>query len=133
MLEVRKLIHVCFLFLEMVPYGVCKLGSNRTIYEYSRRPRKSLLDAGFVPVECKAGDLVTFCGTLDHLSLPNYSTSTRHTFQLHLIEGPDAGVTWSPQNWLQYPPDIRFLSFTTKQCEQHTYQTEIVSREGRTK
>jgi phytanoyl-CoA hydroxylase len=77
---------------------------------------ESLLDAGFVPVECKAGDLVTFCGTLDHLSLPNYSTSTRHTFQLHLIEGPNAGVTWSPKNWLQYPASMPFLSLTTKQC-----------------
>ena len=26
----------------------------------------------------------------------------RHTFQLHAIEGPSAGVEWSPDNWLQY-------------------------------
>ncbi|OEU10843.1 hypothetical protein FRACYDRAFT_160634, partial [Fragilariopsis cylindrus CCMP1102] len=55
----------------------------------------------FVPVEVKAGDLVVFCGTLDHFSLPNFSDKQRHTFQLHLVEGPNAGITWSPENWLQ--------------------------------
>ena len=71
-----------------------------------------LLEAGFLPVECKAGDLLVFCGTLDHLSLPNTSDGARHTFQLHLVDGPEAGVTWSPSNWLQYPggaPFIRLL------------------------
>ena len=55
-----------------------------------------------------------FPGTLDHLSLPNYSKKSRHTFQLHLVEGPcnegiygekigaEHGVTWSKGNWLQY-------------------------------
>ena len=56
----------------------------------------------FVPVEVKAGDLVVFCGTLDHFSLPNFSKIQRHTFQLHLVEGPNAGIEWSPSNWLQY-------------------------------
>ena len=59
----------------------------------------------FVPVEVKAGDLVVFCGTLDHFSLPNFSDKQRHTFQLHLVEGPNAGITWSPENWLQYDDD----------------------------
>jgi len=63
----------------------------------------ALLAAGFVPVEVGRGDLVVFPGTLDHLSLANTSDSARHTFQLHLIEGPEAGVTWSSANWLQYP------------------------------
>jgi phytanoyl-CoA hydroxylase len=70
---------------------------------------KGLLDAGFVPVECKAGDLVVFGGELDHLSLPNGSDHPRHTFQLHLVEGPKASVTWSPSNWLQYPEGRPFL------------------------
>lgn len=56
---------------------------------------------GFVPVPVSAGDLVVFSGTLDHLSLPNESDRDRHTFQLHAIEGPDAGITWSRRNWLQ--------------------------------
>ncbi|KAL3931305.1 MAG: hypothetical protein SGARI_004242 [Bacillariaceae sp.] len=63
----------------------------------------------FVPVEVKAGDLVVFCGTLDHFSLPNFSKLERHTFQLHLVEGPDAGVEWSPKNWLQYPKGKSFI------------------------
>lgn len=73
-------------------------------------PCEGLLEAGFVPVECKAGDLLCFNGQLDHLSLPNYSNRQRHTFQLHLVEGPDAGVTWSKSNWLQYPKGTPFLS-----------------------
>ena len=50
----------------------------------------------------KAGSLVVLHGSLDHLSLPNTSPKSRHTFQLHLVEGRDAGVTWSKGNWLQY-------------------------------
>jgi phytanoyl-CoA hydroxylase len=64
---------------------------------------QGLFDAGFIPVECKAGDLLAFSGTVDHLSLPNYSDKARHTFQLHLVEGPQAGIEWSKSNWLQYP------------------------------
>ena len=37
---------------------------------------------GFVPLPVRAGDLVLFPGTLDHLSLPNLSPHDRHTFQL---------------------------------------------------
>lgn len=73
---------------------------------------KGLLEAGFIPVECNAGDLVVFGGELDHLSLPNSSDHPRHTFQLHLVEGPGVSVTWSPSNWLQYPdgrPLLRLL------------------------
>ena len=76
---------------------------------------QSLLNAGFVPVECKAGDLVTFAGLLDHLSLPNFSDMPRHTFQLHLVEGPKAGVTWSPKNWLQYAPGKPFMALKQAQ------------------
>jgi len=70
----------------------------------------SLFAAGFVPVECKAGDLVVFPGELDHLSLANVSECQRHTFQLHLVEGDRAGVTWADTNWLQYPKGAPFLS-----------------------
>ena len=76
---------------------------------------QDLWELGYIPVECRAGDLLVFCGTLDHLSLPNYSPHQRHTFQLHLVEGPRAGVTWSPQNWLQYPPNKPFLSLVEEQ------------------
>lgn len=63
--------------------------------------------AGFVPLPVKKGDLVAIHGSLDHLSLPNTSPFSRHTFQLHIVEGPEAGVTWSPGNWLQYSDPTR--------------------------
>jgi len=66
-----------------------------------------LYEAGFIPVPCKAGDLLAFCGELDHLSLPNYSSKARHTFQLHCIEGKD--TQWSKENWMQYPPNVSFM------------------------
>jgi hypothetical protein len=74
---------------------------------------EDLLNVGFVPVECKAGDLLVFCGELDHLSLPNHSAQARHTFQLHCVEGPSAGVTWSAYNWLQYPKGKSFMRLAT--------------------
>lgn len=82
--------------------------------EGSEHPCKGLFDAGFIPIEVKAGDLLAFPGTLDHLSLPNTSSRQRHTFQLHLVEGPNAGVTWSQHNWLQYPKGTPFLSVKGK-------------------
>lgn len=44
-------------------------------------------DAGFEPLPCDAGDLVLIHGAVDHLSLANTSDRSRHTFQLHLVEG----------------------------------------------
>ena len=60
-----------------------------------------LTERGFVPLPVRAGDLLVFAGTLDHLSLPNASPHARHTYQLHIVEGPDAGVSWAEENWLQ--------------------------------
>ena len=74
-------------------------------------PSEGLFANGFVPVECKAGDLVVFPGTLDHLSLPNYSDLPRHTFQLHLVEGEREGFKWSDTNWLQYSGEGEFKKF----------------------
>jgi len=70
--------------------------------------QERLRKEGFVLVECKAGDLVLIHGQVEHLSLRNTSEKQRHTFQLHLIEGPTHGITWSPKNWLQYPPGQQF-------------------------
>jgi phytanoyl-CoA hydroxylase len=78
--------------------------------EGSEPPCQGLLEAGFIPIECKAGDLLCFPGELDHLSLPNCSDAQRHTFQLHLVQGETAGITWSKKNWLQYPQGTPFLS-----------------------
>ncbi|KAL3759050.1 hypothetical protein ACHAWU_008659 [Discostella pseudostelligera] len=68
-----------------------------------------LYKAGFVPLPCKAGDLLVFAGALDHLSLANYTSNARHTFQLHCVEGEGAGVVWSKENWLQYPNGVPFM------------------------
>jgi phytanoyl-CoA hydroxylase len=64
--------------------------------------------AGFIPVPVKAGDLVIIHGSVDHLSLPNTSHKPRHSFQLHLVEGPGNGVNWSKENWLQYHDGCEF-------------------------
>eukprot|EP01064_Diplonema_japonicum_P038778 TRINITY_DN950_c2_g1_i2.p1 TRINITY_DN950_c2_g1~~TRINITY_DN950_c2_g1_i2.p1 ORF type:complete len:345 (+),score=50.82 TRINITY_DN950_c2_g1_i2:98-1036(+) len=65
---------------------------------------------GYKPCPVSAGDLVLIHGEVDHLSLPNHSSSSRHTYQLHLVEGPKAGCTWSPTNWLQYKDGRPFPS-----------------------
>ena len=62
---------------------------------------KGARKAGFIPYPCKAGDLVLIHGQVDHMSLPNWSSKSRHTYQLHLIEGPSQGIKWSESNWLQ--------------------------------
>jgi len=77
-------------------------------------PSTGLLEKGFKPVECNVGDLVVIHGSVDHLSLPNVSGATRDTFQLHLVEGPGEGVTWSTGNWLQYPAGKDFPSLRMK-------------------
>lgn len=71
---------------------------------------KGLREKGFLPLECKVGDLVVIHGQVDHLSLPNTSDKKRDTFQLHLVEGPTQGVKWHEGNWLQYPAGKTFPS-----------------------
>jgi len=68
-------------------------------------------ELGFVPLPAEEGDLVVIHGQLDHLSMPNTSEESRHTFQLHLVEGADANVHWCEDNWLQYPAGKPFPSF----------------------
>ena len=66
---------------------------------------------GFVALPVRAGDLVLIHGQVDHLSLPNTSGKSRHTFQLHLVESKAAGATWHARNWLQYPQAKPFPQF----------------------
>lgn len=73
-------------------------------------PSSGLREKGFAALECEAGDLVVIHGQIDHLSLANTSSKPRETFQLHLVEGPGEGITWSPRNWLQYPAGKAFPS-----------------------
>lgn len=84
-----------------------KDGNVAVPWEGSLPNVSSMFDVGFVPVECNEGDLLVFGGLLDHLSLANYSSKQRHTFQLHLIEG--ASTKWAESNWLQYPNNNPFL------------------------
>lgn len=74
---------------------------------------QGLHDRGFEPVECAVGDLVVIHGQVDHLSLANVSEKPRETYQLHLVEGPARDITWSPTNWLQYPPGKAFPPLQT--------------------
>jgi hypothetical protein len=83
----------------------------------------------------KKGDLVVIHGSIDHLSLPNYSNKSRHSFQvtrrcsrrvaltcplqLHLVEGPKEGVIWSPENWLQYKENRPFPEIVPRQESHH--------------
>eukprot|EP00039_Didymoeca_costata_P009533 m.126517 g.126517 ORF g.126517 m.126517 type:complete len:311 (-) comp14518_c0_seq3:118-1050(-) len=71
---------------------------------------QGLSDSGFVAVPIKKGDLFIIHGAVDHCSLPNRSAKSRHTFQLHLVEGPSEGVKWSDKNWLQYKAGKSFPS-----------------------
>jgi len=73
-------------------------------------PSAGLQEKGFAPLECEVGDLVVIHGQIDHLSLPNKNEKPRETFQLHLVEGPAEGITWSKRNWLQYPEGREFPS-----------------------
>lgn len=74
--------------------------------------------AGFRAAPMRAGDVILFDGNLDHMSQPtaNDSQRERDTFQLHLVEGSRAGITWSKENWMQpvtpfpqfeHSPDMR--------------------------
>ena len=90
-----------------VPKFIMKeLKSNHSVQWEGSLP-DDLIKAGFIPIECKAGDLLAFGGQLDHLSLPNTSNKARHTFQLHLVSGD---TVWSPHNWLQYPDGKDFVA-----------------------
>jgi phytanoyl-CoA hydroxylase len=71
--------------------------------------KAALAERGFEPLAVSAGDLVVIAGTLDHLSLPNHSPNDRHTYQLHMVEGPAGGVHWAHENWLQLE-EGRFMS-----------------------
>merc|ERR1712154_193616 len=80
-------------------------------------PSQGLKERGFKPIECKAGDLLVIHGSVDHLSLPNVSNKPRQTYQLHLVEGPGENITWSPQNWLQYPEGRTFPALVPLQTD----------------
>ena len=76
--------------------------------------KEEALKAGYTSLPVKAGDVVLIHGEVNHMSLGNKSPDSRHTYQLHLIEGPSEGITWSPTNWLQYPKGEEFPKLGSK-------------------
>jgi len=49
----------------------------------------------------KKGDMVLIHGDLYHMSKENTSPKSRHSYQLHMVEGPEEGCIWSALNWMQ--------------------------------
>jgi phytanoyl-CoA hydroxylase len=56
-------------------------------------------DAGYVPGEVKAGDLVLIHGNILHKSEPNRSLKSRLAYTFHIIES--GGPKYDQRNWLQ--------------------------------
>ena len=53
---------------------------------------------GLVPLEVERGALVVLHGLLPHWSAPNRSSTSRHAYALHVIDGE---TTYADNNWLQ--------------------------------
>lgn len=79
-----------------------QLGSASTPENFA-----ALRAAGYTELPVRKGDCVLIHGQVDHLSLTNNSELSRHTFQLHLVEGT-AESQWRQTNWQQYPADVSF-------------------------
>ncbi len=69
------------------------------------KPRMEALDAtpwpsesNAEPIEVEAGTLVVFHGLLPHYSAPNRSSTSRHAYTLHVVDGRAA---YARTNWLQ--------------------------------
>ena len=63
---------------------------------------------GLVPLEVERGALVVLHGRLPHWSAPNRSTSSRHAYALHVIDGE---AVYSTDNWLQRAEDMPLRGF----------------------
>ncbi|MDJ0838385.1 MAG: phytanoyl-CoA dioxygenase family protein [Acidobacteriota bacterium] len=57
---------------------------------------------GWVPLEAAKGDMIILHGHLPHKSEYNRSSTSRHAYALHLVDGR---CKWLPENWLQRPED----------------------------
>ena len=92
---VRALLVVPWCLWSHLPVGL-RLCDNSTTYNTIS-----------LPIYGPSKNIHTF--DTNHASLPNFSNRRRHNFQLHVVEGPAAGITWSPLNWLHYPdPGVPF-------------------------
>lgn len=63
---------------------------------------------GLVPLEVERGALVVLHGLLPHWSAPNRSTTSRHAYALHVIDGE---TTYTADNWLQRADDMPLRGF----------------------
>jgi len=72
---------------------------------YDDRPLEA---EGAVPLEARRGTLILLHGQLPHLSGPNRSSRSRHTYTLHVIDG---ACRYLPDNWLQRAPDMPLSGF----------------------
>jgi len=63
---------------------------------------------GLVPLEVERGALVVLHGLLPHWSAPNRSTTSRHAYALHVIDGE---TTYTEENWLQRADDMPLRGF----------------------
>jgi len=72
------------------------------VYNKKQYPEK------WVPLPCKKGSVVVIHGSVVHMSERNTSPHSRHVYTFHLVE---RDAVYSPENWLQYPPDIKFKGF----------------------
>jgi len=61
-----------------------------------------------VPLEAKAGTLVVLHGLLPHWSAPNTSSTSRHAYTLHIIDGT---AEYAPDNWLQRSAQMPLRGF----------------------
>jgi phytanoyl-CoA hydroxylase len=64
--------------------------------------------AGALPLEAQRGTLIVLHGQLPHLSGPNRSTTSRHAYTLHVIDGT---CRYLPDNWLQRGPGMPLRGF----------------------
>ena len=61
-----------------------------------------------VPLEAEAGTVVVLHGLLPHWSAPNTSSTSRHAYTLHVIDGT---AHYPADNWLQRAPDMPLRGF----------------------
>lgn len=60
-----------------------------------------------IPLEIPKGSLVILHSALVHYSLENTSSTPRHAYSIHVVDGGE-GILYPRDNWLQRPPEHPF-------------------------
>lgn len=63
--------------------------------------------SGAVPLETSAGSLVVLHSAVVHYSEENKSSTSRHAYSIHVVDGKE-GIVYPKDNWLQRPVDQPF-------------------------